>query len=1590
MVRLSPADREHGLTLLGASAGRERAKRSGGGAWVGVRADHGVANSGRWAFCVWNETGGNLRVGWSCAEATLKLGTDRWSFGYGGTATKSHNGGFTKYGQTYGQGDAITCLLDLDRRAILYMKNGRTIPGDAFTFGKDLVGWALFPHVYTKEATFAVCFDGGGEAPPVQGGFQWIASAGRALIPSPLGVAPSSAAPIAEESDSGGNAAGGGGFVLTPYGWRTMQEAKVSTQEWRVPLDAYVRHFTSLLESEYTAEREAVAERVQKRSVAQLQAEGVGLAGLTAEFDRDSGRVTLWSEGGPLPHLTEISRGRTVLLSTQDCGVDVDDATKTISGEVEMIRETLVLSTQYERLPGAGSLTPRVGRDCTKYRVDLGPNVIAYQRIDRMLDELQRCLGTAQAKKPMDNIQRLNCNQKLTGLLLPGAPLASALYADISESAAAASKWDPLQRPNPNPDADVSKAARERDIGAPGYQAKGPQPRADAGPTLNASQRRAMALVVEQRRRFSLIQGPPGTGKTTTAVAIVCGWLRAGRGPILATAFSNRGTDNLAEGLHNLGVRVLRMGLCPQELPYSLETRLAECGARRGEKGLNIVMQTIDVVAATCIGSGMGPLDKLAFPYVVVDEAAQVIEPAVLLPLGKGAVQVVMVGDQCQLPATVLSQDAQQGGLDISMFDRLLSLGMEVQLLAEQYRMHPQIAAFPSWRFYRGELRSAVTESSRQRPPRLPVASPVALVHVDSIEQAAGASKKNLKEADCVAWLVQQISQALPGRLTGDEIGIITPYAAQSHELRRQLSPDAKHVVQVSTVDAFQGCEKDVIIVSLVRANHHGEVGFVADWRRLNVALTRARRLCIIVAHLPTWMAAESGLIRDWLGFHTVTSAEVRAFHGNALHQLPGELAEPIAALQEEFSRLRPAASRLPRVSHAPRLIRPEVAAENLAAAVRRKDVAKLQRALAQAVEAGVDCETLDAAEGALHRASAEQALAEAILKRDVALVESAIEQALEVELSGNVVEKGQALLEELDAGRALEAAMNSGDVNALEGALARARASGVQKSTCQKAEYVLRPLAAARDLALAAAGEDDVSLRRALTAAKAAGVRSGTIQEADAALRRLSAALELDAAAAAEDEARLQAAVALAREADVRSDRIKDAEGLLRRLIAAGELREAVHSEDEVSMQIAIAQALEVGVQSGAIAEAQALLRRMGAAKDLAAATVDDDPGTLRRALQRAAESDLQGDAVEEAERALSRLTAAGELAEACEGADEDALARAIAQAVELGVPRFAIEEGERALTALFTASLPLPAVAAGVEEWREDTEKTKEALSDSSSQHCAAVPPAGVVEEESGEQNGAMDAVPEEADSEEQEALQQWSLCILESAFISCRKRKAVELEDFDLAHEVKMIEPGVGARLRAVRRRVLDGRGPMHEEEQATLVSQLAELERRKRRAIEEEDFDLAAELKSEQLELERQHPAATPTPAPARAEELERVQAAKLLAVEEEDYGLAAELKRREEQLLLAASTGSGGGRRPPGSDRGSEEREDEASQDPAAAAAAQDRAVKAARRLLADMGPEVVLLTLDPAVAECAAGAGPEIWDAVAADLKARS
>merc|ERR1719215_716628 len=162
--------------------------------------------------------------------------------------------------------------------------------------------------------------------------------------------------------------------------------------------------------------------------------------------------------------------------------------------------------------------------------------------------------------------------------------------------------------------------------------------------------------------------------------------------------------------------------------------------------------------------------------------------------------------------------------------------------------------------------------------------------------------------------------RAIPqAQLSQETIGIISPYGAQVSEIRNALPQFVKTWVQISSVDAFQGCEKDVILLSLVRANQRGDVGFVADWRRLNVALTRAKRLCVVVGHVPTWLKAQSGLLRDWLGFHRVGRADVRAYRGGQLTTLPEDVSYKVTELRDSFEKNNPAPEKLARAEKAAR-----------------------------------------------------------------------------------------------------------------------------------------------------------------------------------------------------------------------------------------------------------------------------------------------------------------------------------------------------------------------------------------------------------------------------------------------------------------------------------------------------------------------------------------------------------------------------------------------------------------------------------------------------------------------------------------------
>jgi len=441
---------------------------------------------------------------------------------------------------------------------------------------------------------------------------------------------------------------------------------------------------------------------------------------------------------------------------------------------------------------------------------------------------------------------------------------------------------------------------------------------------LNESQRNAVESAIG--KRLTLIQGPPGTGKTHTAVQLLRTLVKMGRGPILATAESNVAVDNLLEGLLDNGVNAIRIGrpvkvregLREATLDAILKNHPAQeeiefirkenesvkrglSGLRGKDKGLahkevnnnykeirrlertmiDGVLDGAEVICTTTIGSGHKLLGNRRFPVILMDEATQASEPSALVPITRGCRQLILVGDHKQLPPTVISREAERGGLGRSLFDRLIKCGMPTHMLTTQYRMHPTIREFPSARFYDNKLEDGCTPA--ERPPAAGFLwpdwdKPVAFVPIEGfeVEDEEGKSKSNIDEAAKVVSIVNDLLAA--GDITTQDIGVISPYNGQVRLLTDLFyqaggfeDGEPYNGLEIKSVDGYQGREKEIIIFSAVRANAAGEIGFLSDKRRLNVAITRARRGLIVLGnpttlrHDGTWRS-----YLDWAEEHNL------------------------------------------------------------------------------------------------------------------------------------------------------------------------------------------------------------------------------------------------------------------------------------------------------------------------------------------------------------------------------------------------------------------------------------------------------------------------------------------------------------------------------------------------------------------------------------------------------------------------------------------------------------------------------------------------------------------------------------------------
>ncbi|KAK9812831.1 hypothetical protein WJX72_004417 [[Myrmecia] bisecta] len=271
------------------------------------------------------------------------------------------------------------------------------------------------------------------------------------------------------------------------------------------------------------------------------------------------------------------------------------------------------------------------------------------------------------------------------------------------------------------------------------------------------------------------------------------------------------------------------------------------------------ILEDANIVCSTLSFAGSGIFARMSrrFDVIIIDEAAQAVEPSTLVPLVNGCKQVYLVGDPVQLPATVISKRAVSFGYDVSLFKRLQSSGYPVQILDVQYRMHPEICVFPSNEFYAGALKTGEgVETSTVRPwHEHQCFGPFAFYDVAGKEMvpAGSSSLVNRVEVEMVLCIYRELVHRYPQLKRTPAVAVISPYKAQVKLLREKfteaLGKEGAKMVDINTIDGFQGREKDVAIFSAVRSRVGGSIGFVADERRINVGLTRARSALIVIGN---------------------------------------------------------------------------------------------------------------------------------------------------------------------------------------------------------------------------------------------------------------------------------------------------------------------------------------------------------------------------------------------------------------------------------------------------------------------------------------------------------------------------------------------------------------------------------------------------------------------------------------------------------------------------------------------------------------------------------------------------------------------
>lgn len=422
---------------------------------------------------------------------------------------------------------------------------------------------------------------------------------------------------------------------------------------------------------------------------------------------------------------------------------------------------------------------------------------------------------------------------------------------------------------------------------------------------LDQSQKDAISKALSSKNVF-LLHGPPGTGKTTTVVELILQEVKRGS-KILACAASNIAVDNIVERLVPHRVKLVRLGhparLLPQVLESALDAQvlrgdnsalasdirkemkalngkllktkdkstkreiqkelrtLSKEERKRQQLAVTDVIAKADVVLTTLTGAFSHKLNNTSFDLVIIDEAAQALEIACWIALLKGS-RCILAGDHLQLPPTIQSAEAERKGLGRTLFERLATMyGDEVvSMLTVQYRMHELIMNWSSEELYSSKIKahSSVAahklfdlEGVKKTSSTEPTLLLIDIAGCD-MEEKKDEEESTMNEGEAEIAMAHAKRLVRSGVQPSD-IGIITPYAAQVVLLKMLKSNEDKlKDMEISTVDGFQGREKEAIIISMVRSNSKKEVGFLSDRRRMNVAVTRARRQCCLVCDTET------------------------------------------------------------------------------------------------------------------------------------------------------------------------------------------------------------------------------------------------------------------------------------------------------------------------------------------------------------------------------------------------------------------------------------------------------------------------------------------------------------------------------------------------------------------------------------------------------------------------------------------------------------------------------------------------------------------------------------------------------------------